>query len=55
MVGDSQDPEKKIKLETFMEKFENLLEVKTSFTVVLDDPAGNSYVQVSIKFKSVSA
>ncbi|GJQ86447.1 putative zinc ion binding protein [Trypoxylus dichotomus] len=45
MVGDSQDPEKKIKLENFIQKFDEILEGRKIITVILDDPAGNSYIQ----------
>ncbi|CAH1363707.1 unnamed protein product [Tenebrio molitor] len=45
MFGDSQNAESKTKLDEFFEKFDQILEGKTSITVVLDDPAGNSYVQ----------
>lgn len=45
MVGDSQDPEKQIKMEKFLKKFDEILEGTKVVTVVLDDPAGNSYIQ----------
>ncbi|XP_022913962.1 zinc finger protein ZPR1 [Onthophagus taurus] len=45
MVGDSQDTEQKDKLQEFMTKFNEILEGKRMVTVILDDPAGNSYIQ----------
>lgn len=46
MFGDSEDPERKKRLEKFMEVYNTILEGKSKVTVVLDDPAGNSYIQV---------
>ncbi|KAI4465911.1 zinc finger protein zpr1 [Holotrichia oblita] len=40
-----QDSEKKIKLEKFVEKFDEILQGNKIVTVILDDPAGNSYIQ----------
>lgn len=45
LVGDSQDSEKKNKLEKFLEKFDEVLQGKKIVTLILDDPAGNSYIQ----------
>lgn len=43
--GDSQNDESKIKFEEFFEKFDKILLGEMEVTLVLDDPAGNSYVQ----------
>lgn len=48
MFSDSADLSNKKKLEEFHQKFNSILEVKQPVTLVLDDPAGNSYVQVSL-------
>ncbi|KAL0278922.1 UNVERIFIED_CONTAM: hypothetical protein PYX00_000598 [Menopon gallinae] len=45
MFHDSQDPETKRRLVEFMDKFDLLLKLEKRFTLILDDPAGNSYVQ----------
>lgn len=45
MFHDSQDPETKRRIAEFMDKFDLLLKLEKQFTLVLDDPAGNSYVQ----------
>lgn len=45
IVGDSQAPEKKLKLEKFIAKFDEILQGNKIVTVILDDPAGNSYIQ----------
>lgn len=46
MFGDSLDPQRKDRLRKFMEKFDKVLEGRVKVTIVLDDPAGNSYIQV---------
>lgn len=43
--GDSQNDESRVKLEKFFEKFDKILRGELEVTIVLDDPAGNSYVQ----------
>ena len=43
--GDGLAPDIAEKLDKFKEKFAAFLEVKENFTLVLDDPAGNSYLQ----------
>ena len=43
--GDSVSPEQKQKLEQFKIDFNALKEVKKPFIIILDDPAGNSYIQ----------
>ena len=43
--GDSVSSEQKQKLEQFKIDFISLKEVKKPFIIILDDPAGNSYIQ----------
>lgn len=43
---DSQDQESKDRLDKFLEKFDEIFKGNTKITLVLDDPAGNSYIQV---------
>ncbi|XP_056632608.1 zinc finger protein ZPR1 [Diorhabda sublineata] len=45
MFGDSVDPKSKKEFETFLEKFDEILKGNLMVTVILDDPAGNSYIQ----------
>ncbi|KAJ8925894.1 hypothetical protein NQ315_009746 [Exocentrus adspersus] len=45
MFGDSQGPKSKLKFEEFIQKFDVILDGNLPITIVLDDPAGNSYVQ----------
>ncbi|KAK3912499.1 Zinc finger protein ZPR1 [Frankliniella fusca] len=45
MFSDSADPANKQKLDDFHKKFQDILQGKDPVTLVLDDPAGNSYVQ----------
>lgn len=40
-----QTPEEYEKIEAFCDKIQNLLDGKSPFTVTLDDPAGNSYIE----------
>ena len=44
--GDSVEPEMKAKMEEFGKKFDVLLTCAEPYTMILDDPAGNSYLQV---------
>lgn len=46
-LGDSSRDEQKQKIIQFQDKLKELMQVKQSFTIILDDPAGNSYIQVS--------
>lgn len=46
MFGDSQDGKSKERLEQFIKKLDSVLAGEYPITIVLDDPAGNSYVQV---------
>ncbi|XP_017768531.1 PREDICTED: zinc finger protein ZPR1 [Nicrophorus vespilloides] len=45
MIGDSQDPEKRDQMAKFMARFQKVLDGEDECTLVLDDPAGNSYIQ----------
>lgn len=45
LFKDSQDPEIKKRIQKFTDDFEELMTLKKPFKLVLDDPAGNSYVQ----------
>ena len=45
VFGDSSLNPEKEKMDQFFQKFDDFLELKTPFTVILDDPAGNSYLQ----------
>lgn len=45
MFGDSIDPQAKGQFQSFLKKFDNILAGLMEVTLVLDDPAGNSYVQ----------
>lgn len=45
IFGDSQEIETKTRFEKFLGKFNDILSGKLAITVVLDDPAGNSYIQ----------
>ncbi|KAM7348302.1 zinc finger protein Zpr1 [Cochliomyia hominivorax] len=45
MFHDSSDEAAKLRFEGFVEKFEDIINLKSVATLILDDPAGNSYVQ----------
>ncbi|XP_044746422.1 zinc finger protein ZPR1 [Coccinella septempunctata] len=45
MFGDSIEKESKDKFQEFLKKFDEILDGKFKVTIVLDDPAGNSYIQ----------
>lgn len=45
MFYDSQDTVQKEKMNTFLQKLEDILSSKMPITLVLDDPTGNSYIQ----------
>ncbi|XP_018320212.1 zinc finger protein ZPR1 [Agrilus planipennis] len=45
MFGDSTEEETKRRLERFIEQFDDILECRRPITIILDDPAGNSYIQ----------
>ena len=44
--GDSATVEETQRLNNFFNRFEDVLSLKSPAHVVLDDPAGNSYIQV---------
>ncbi|XP_066589485.1 zinc finger protein ZPR1 [Prorops nasuta] len=44
-TGDSNDPETKKRMEDLINNLTDILEGKQAVTLVLDDPAGNSYIQ----------
>lgn len=46
MYGDSVKSEAKLKLNAFISKVKQLSETQLKAHLVLDDPAGNSYIQV---------
>lgn len=48
MFGDSQEPDKKKRLKKFLKEFDKILQGERKITIILDDPAGNSYIQVVI-------
>ncbi|CAH1987674.1 unnamed protein product [Acanthoscelides obtectus] len=45
MFGDSVEARTKEQYQEFMKKFDDVLDAKIPVTLVLDDPAGNSYIQ----------
>lgn len=45
-IGDSALEERKAKVEQFKAELRAMIDCKKPFTIILDDPAGNSYVQV---------
>lgn len=45
-TGDSADQSDRAAMDRLMQKFENALSLTEPITVILDDPAGNSYIQV---------
>ena len=50
MWHDSADTEAAKRMESFMDKFRKVLAGDIPVTLILDDPAGNSYVQVSFYY-----
>jgi len=44
-AGDATAPDVAERMEVFKKKLNDLMEVKEEFRIILDDPAGNSYVQ----------
>jgi C4-type Zn-finger protein len=47
LVGDSADDGSRLRFEEFSNELNSMIEAKRlPFTIVLDDPAGNSYLQV---------
>uniref|UniRef100_A0A914S212 Zinc finger ZPR1-type domain-containing protein n=1 Tax=Parascaris equorum TaxID=6256 RepID=A0A914S212_PAREQ len=45
LLGDSADSQDKHKMSEFLENFDAILSLKKKAHLVLDDPAGNSYIQ----------
>lgn len=45
LTGDSVDPQAAERMQNFIYRLNNILDGKSKITLVLDDPAGNSYVQ----------
>ena len=43
--GDSSDSQEKEKFQTFLHKLSDLLQVSTPFTIILDDPLSNSFIE----------
>lgn len=50
MFSDSADPANIKRVEEFHKKFDSILKGEDPVTLLLDDPAGNSYVQVCYSF-----
>lgn len=49
IFGDSAEIKTKEQFEEFMKNFDSILDgTKLPITLILDDPAGNSYIQVNI-------
>ena len=46
VMGDSMTEDQKAKILKFQEELKSLMDCAKPFTLVLDDPAGNSYIQV---------
>ncbi|CAJ0557698.1 unnamed protein product, partial [Mesorhabditis spiculigera] len=44
-TGDSAQDDEKVKMKALMESFDQILSLEKPVTLVLDDPAGNSYIQ----------
>ena len=49
MFDDSSDTEAQNRFDNFISRFDKVLDSTFPVTLVLDDPAGNSYVQVKTK------
>ena len=48
--GDSVTAEQKQKIDQFLKDLMSLKDCEKPFTIILDDPAGNSYIQVSFLY-----
>lgn len=48
MFGDSEGVDRKKRFKKFLKEFDKILEGEKKITLILDDPAGNSYIQVII-------
>ncbi|KHJ82179.1 ZPR1 zinc finger domain protein [Oesophagostomum dentatum] len=47
-MGDSATNKDRSQIQNFLEQFDDILSLKKVVTLVLDDPAGNSYIQVGV-------
>lgn len=45
LVGDSANPEDKLSFEKFLANLKSVINVERTFTIILDDPLANSYIQ----------
>lgn len=48
ITGDSANPDTKKRLEEFKSELNRMINGERHFTLILDDPTGNSYLQVSL-------
>lgn len=48
MFGDSEGVDRKKRFKKFLKEFDKILEGEKKITLILDDPAGNSYIQVIV-------
>lgn len=46
LVGDSRNEEENNRLKKFLDNFEQVLRLEKKVHLILDDPTGNSYIQV---------
>ncbi|KAK5986851.1 Zinc finger protein ZPR1, partial [Trichostrongylus colubriformis] len=44
-MGDSASIGERSQIEKFLDQFDEILNLKRGITIILDDPAGNSYIQ----------
>lgn len=49
MFDDSSDTEARKRFDDFLSRFDKVLDSTFPITLILEDPAGNSYVQVTYK------
>jgi zinc finger protein len=52
--GDSETSESKERYEKFLDDMDKALKAEIPCTLILDDPAGNSYIQVAIHICGMS-
>lgn len=52
LLGDSADREENEAMRKFLDNFESIMKLEKKVHIVLDDPTGNSYVQVSVSLKN---
>lgn len=53
LIGDSQDDNARKQFDIFMKGFDDVLNGSKPVTLILDDPAGNSYIQVCLMFSLI--